>query len=169
MLGTHPCLMMDLCNPPAASVLKGDHDLLFVEQCCIASWELADKPQQAYELPPNKLAMNIPRRLMLKRQCETKKRPQITAHGSFKPRQRQEPMDFIAIEGNIQRQFQAPQPWFQALALEMESVWQPVWALPLALGLAGGGNCRKDEAQRNLFANLALGISQTQGQRPKLQ
>lgn len=37
MLGTHPCLVMGLCNPPAAFVLKRDHGLPFVEQRCIAT------------------------------------------------------------------------------------------------------------------------------------
>lgn len=94
-------------------------------------------------LPPNELAMNIPQRLMLKSQCETKKRPQIMAHGSFKPRQRPEPMDTVAIEGHIQSQFPAFWPWFQALALETQSVWQSVWALPLASGLAGDMELRE--------------------------
>lgn len=87
--------------------------------------------------------MNIPRRLMLKSQCDTKKRPQITAHGSFKPRQRQEPMDTVAIEGHIQSQFPASRPRFQALASETQSVGQSVWALPLASGRAGDMELRE--------------------------
>lgn len=37
MLGTHPCLVTGLRNPPAAFVLKRDHDLSFVEQRYIAT------------------------------------------------------------------------------------------------------------------------------------
>lgn len=40
MLGTHPCLMAGLHNPPAALVLTRDNDLPFVEQHCIARREL---------------------------------------------------------------------------------------------------------------------------------
>lgn len=68
--------------------------------------------------PPHKSAMNIPWRPMLYSQCKTKKRPQITAHGSFKPRQRQDLTDPIAIEGHTESWFPASWPWFQVLALE---------------------------------------------------
>ena len=172
MMGTHPCLVTGLHNPPAAFILKRDHDLPFVEQRCIVSrelWQTSSGKLMNSLSPTQQAGHEHTPRLMLKSQCETKKRPQITARGSFKPRQRQEPMDTIAIEGHIQSQFPASRLWFQALALETQSVWQSVWVLPLASGWAGGGNCRRNGAQRNPFANLAVGVLQAQGQRPGLQ
>lgn len=78
-------------------------------------------------------------------------------------------MDAIAIEGHIQSQFPASRPWFQALALGTQSVWQSVWALPLASGLAGGGNCSRNGAQRNPLAKVAPGSLASRGTKPLVQ
>lgn len=52
MLRTHHWLMTGLCNPPAPLVLKRDHDLPIVQQCCVAS-------QKLWQTSPSKLMNSL--------------------------------------------------------------------------------------------------------------
>lgn len=149
-MSQNPCWDTSLPHAGLAQpslVLTRGHDLPFEEQCCPASWEL-------WQTGPGRVVNSLPSTQPASH-GETLKAP---VEGGVSVKQKRDhssqPLGTPShAKGKSQGMLQPQKGIFGVCSkhpnLGLDTVWQSVWALPLAPGLAGGGNCGRKGAWRN--------------------